>query len=156
MRCMFPDIWRQQIYIYIYFFVILEHFLPFSQSLHPTTQKIKILKTWQKTWRYHYFAKLYLQSWALLHCINRYFVEEAEWQRGYYWWYSIILYSSTILYKHLHLLHMDKEVKKVFPVTPIVSFKSAQKLSSYLVRAKINPLQRTDHLNVTNPDVNYA
>ena len=51
---------------------------------------------------------------------------------------------------------MNKEVKKVFPVTPIVSFKSAQKLSSYLVRAKINPLQRTDHLNVTNPDVNYA
>ena len=70
----------------IFFFVISEHFLPFSQSLHPTTQKIKILKTWQKTWRYHHFAKLYLQSWALLHCINRYFVEEAEWQRGYYWW----------------------------------------------------------------------
>ena len=50
---------------------------------------------------------------------------------------------GTILYKHLYLLHMDKEVKKVFPVAPIVSFKSAQKLSSYLVRAKLYPLERT-------------
>ena len=38
---------------------------------------------------------------------------------------------------------MDKEVKKVFPVAPIVSFKSSRKLSSYLVRAKLYPLQRT-------------
>ena len=37
---------------------------------------------------------------------------------------------------------MDKEVKKVFPVAPIVSFKNAWKLSSYLVRAKLYPLQR--------------
>ena len=50
---------------------------------------------------------------------------------------------GTILYKHLYLLHMDKELKKVFPVAPIVSFKSARKLSSYLVRAKLYPLQRT-------------
>ena len=48
----------------------------------------------------------------------------------------------TILYKHLYLLHMDKEVKKVSPVAPIVSFKSAQKINSYLVRAKFYPLQR--------------
>ena len=49
---------------------------------------------------------------------------------------------GTILYKHSYLLHMDKEAKKVFPVAPIVTLKSAQKLSSYLVRAKLS-LQRT-------------
>ena len=49
----------------------------------------------------------------------------------------------TILYKDLYLLNMNKEVKKVFPVAPIVSFKSAWKVSSYLVRAKLYPLQRT-------------
>ena len=38
---------------------------------------------------------------------------------------------------------MDKEVKKVFSVAPIVSFKSTWKLSSYLVRAKLYPLQGT-------------
>ena len=38
---------------------------------------------------------------------------------------------------------MDKEVKKVFSVAPIVSFKSARKLSSYLVRAKLYLLQKT-------------
>ena len=50
---------------------------------------------------------------------------------------------GTILYKHLYLLHVDKEVKKVFPVAPIFSFKSARKLSSYVVRANLYPLQRT-------------
>ena len=50
---------------------------------------------------------------------------------------------GTILYKHLYLLHIDKEVKKVFPVASIVSFKSARKLSSYLARAKLHPLQKT-------------
>ena len=38
---------------------------------------------------------------------------------------------------------MDKEVKKVSSVAPIVSFKSARRLSSYLVRAKLYPLPRT-------------
>ena len=51
-----------------------------------------------------------------------------------------MLYSS--LYKHLYLLHKDKEVKNVFLVAPIVSFKSVRKLNSYLVRAKLYPLQR--------------
>ena len=37
---------------------------------------------------------------------------------------------------------MDKEVKKVFPVASIVIFKSAQKLRSYVVTAKLYPLQR--------------
>ena len=38
---------------------------------------------------------------------------------------------------------MDKEVKKLFPVPPMVNFKSAWKLSSYFARAKFYPLQRT-------------
>ena len=50
---------------------------------------------------------------------------------------------GTILCRHLHVLHMDKEVKKVFPAATIVSFKSARKLSSYLVGVKLYPLQRT-------------
>ena len=51
---------------------------------------------------------------------------------------------ATILYKHLYLLHIDKEVKKIFSVAPIIIFiKRARKLSSYLVRAKLYPLQRT-------------
>ena len=58
--------------------------------------------------------------------------------------YHLLLKSvGTIFYKHLYLLHMEKEIKKVFPIAPMVSFKSARKLSSYLVRAKLYPLQRT-------------
>ena len=37
---------------------------------------------------------------------------------------------------------MNEEVRKTFSPGPIVSFRSAQKLGSYLVRAKLCPLQR--------------
>ena len=37
---------------------------------------------------------------------------------------------------------MDQEVKKVFTPKPMVSFRSARKLSSYLGGAKLYPLKR--------------
>ena len=49
---------------------------------------------------------------------------------------------GNILRKHLYILYLDNEVKKVFSPAPMVSFKSARKLSSYLVRAKLYPLNR--------------
>ena len=49
---------------------------------------------------------------------------------------------SVITTKNLSILHMDKEVKKVFTPSPIVSFRSARKLNSYTVRAKLYPLER--------------
>ena len=38
---------------------------------------------------------------------------------------------------------MDEEVKKVFYPGPMVSFESARKVSSYLVRATVYPIERT-------------
>ena len=38
---------------------------------------------------------------------------------------------------------MNKDVKSVFTLTPMISFRSGRKLSSYLVRAKLYPLERT-------------
>ena len=38
---------------------------------------------------------------------------------------------------------MDEEVKKVFYPGPMVSFRGARKVSSYLVRAKVYPSERT-------------
>ena len=60
-------------------------------------------------------------------------------------YYHLLKSVSTILYKHFYLLHMDKEVKKLFPVAPMVSFKSF-----------IHYRGQWDYLNVTNPDVKYA
>ena len=37
---------------------------------------------------------------------------------------------------------MKEEAKNLFPPRPRVSFRGARKLSSYLVRAKLYPLQR--------------
>ena len=43
---------------------------------------------------------------------------------------------NKIIRDKLHLLYMNDEVKKVFSPKPMISFRSARELSSYLVRAK--------------------
>ena len=50
---------------------------------------------------------------------------------------------GKIINKNLNLLYMDDEVKKVFTPKPMISFRSARKLGSYLVRAKLYPEERT-------------
>ena len=49
---------------------------------------------------------------------------------------------NQIINKNLHLFYMDQEVMKVFTPKPMVSFRSDKKLSSYLVRAKLYPLEK--------------
>ena len=38
---------------------------------------------------------------------------------------------------------MNEQAKNVFTPGPMISFRSARKLSSYLVRAKLYPIERT-------------
>ena len=47
-----------------------------------------------------------------------------------------------IIRRNLYLLNMDQRVKEVFSSQPMVSFRSARKLSNYLVPAKLYPLER--------------
>ena len=49
---------------------------------------------------------------------------------------------GQLLNKHLHILYMDQETKNVFSPGPMTTFRSARKLSSYLVRAKLYPIER--------------
>ena len=50
---------------------------------------------------------------------------------------------GKIINKNLYLLHMNNEVKKVLTPKPMISFRSARKINSYLVRAKLYPEERT-------------
>ena len=50
---------------------------------------------------------------------------------------------NKILTKNVYLLYMDNKVKKVFTPKPMISFRSARKLSNYSVRAKMYPIGRT-------------
>ena len=50
---------------------------------------------------------------------------------------------SKVINKYFHLLHMNGEVKKTFTPGLMVSFCGARKLSSYLVRTKLYPLERS-------------
>ena len=57
--------------------------------------------------------------------------------------YHPILNSLTkIMRDNMYLLNMNEEVRKTFSPGPMVSFQSAQKLSSYLLQAKLYPFQR--------------
>ena len=51
---------------------------------------------------------------------------------------------GKIINKNLYLLYMNNEVKKVFTPKPMISFRSARKISSYLVRATLYPEERTE------------
>ena len=50
---------------------------------------------------------------------------------------------SKVILRYLDLLYMDKEIKKVFTPKPMILFRSARKIGSYLVRAKFYPIKRT-------------
>ena len=49
--------------------------------------------------------------------------------------------ASTIK-KHQNILYQDETVKRVFTPFPMVSYRNGRRLSSYLVRAKLYPLER--------------
>ena len=48
---------------------------------------------------------------------------------------------GRIVSKNYYLLQMNDEVRKVFSLRPLVSFRSARKLSSYLVGPKQYPVE---------------
>ena len=50
---------------------------------------------------------------------------------------------QNMINRHLYLLYMNDEVKRVFTPKPMVSFRSFCKISSRLVRAKLFPIERT-------------
>ena len=50
---------------------------------------------------------------------------------------------NKLILKHLDLLYMDKKVKRVFTPKHTISFQSVRKLSSFSVRAKFYPNERT-------------
>ena len=57
-------------------------------------------------------------------------------------YYPLLKSLSIIVNNNIYLLHMDQEVKKTFTPQPMVSYRSTHKLSSYIVRAKLYPIER--------------
>ena len=49
---------------------------------------------------------------------------------------------ASIIKKYQNILYQDETVKRVFTPFPMVSYRNARKLSSYLVHAKLYPLKR--------------
>ena len=45
--------------------------------------------------------------------------------------------------KHLYILYLSEGVKEIFTPGSMVSFQGARKLESYLVRAKLYPIERS-------------
>ena len=57
-------------------------------------------------------------------------------------YHPLLNFLYSIIRKNLYLLNIDQKVKEVFISQPMVSVRRARKLSSYLVRAKLYPLER--------------
>ena len=58
-------------------------------------------------------------------------------------YHTLLKDFGKVINKHLHLLHINDGVKKAFTAGPMMSFQGKRKLSSYLVRAKLFPLERS-------------
>ena len=48
---------------------------------------------------------------------------------------------SSLIHRNLYLLYMNQEVKNIFTSGPRVSYRNARKINSYLVIAKLYPLE---------------
>ena len=59
-------------------------------------------------------------------------------------YHPLVKSLSTIVSNNIYLLHMDQEVKRKFTPQPMISYRSARKLRSYLVSAKLNPIERKE------------
>ena len=57
-------------------------------------------------------------------------------------YHPLLKQLEGILCRNKYLLNMNAEVKQTFTPVPIVSYRSSRKLSSYLVRAKLYPIDR--------------
>ena len=57
-------------------------------------------------------------------------------------YHPLLKKSNYIIRKHIHLLYMNEEVKKVFRPGPMASFRSPRNLSSCIDRAKMYPMER--------------
>ena len=55
---------------------------------------------------------------------------------------SLLKSLGSIVNNNIYLLHMDQEIKRTFTPQPMVSYWSARKLSNYLVRGKLYPIER--------------
>ena len=49
---------------------------------------------------------------------------------------------GNIIHKNLYLLYTDQEAQRAFTPGPMITFRSARKLSSYMTRAKLYPLEK--------------
>ena len=58
-------------------------------------------------------------------------------------YHTLLKDFGKVINKHLHLLHMNDGVKKAFTTVPMMPFQGERKLSSYLVRAKLFPIERS-------------
>ena len=57
-------------------------------------------------------------------------------------YHPLLKQLEGILRRNKYLLNMNAEVKQTFTLIPMVSNRSARKLSSYLIRAKLYPINR--------------
>ena len=58
-------------------------------------------------------------------------------------YHPLLKQLEGILRRKMYLLNMNAEVKQTFTPVPMVSHRSSRKLNSYLVRAKLYPIDRT-------------
>ena len=72
-------------------------------------------------------------------------------------YYILLNKLTSIRYRNIYLLHMNQKVKNVIIPRSTVSFRSTRKISTYLTKAKLYPLERkSGYTNVANEGVKFS
>ena len=58
-------------------------------------------------------------------------------------YYPLLKDFTCVVRKHLYIFYLSKEVKRIFTLGPMFSFRGARKLGSYLVRDRLCPIERS-------------
>ena len=102
-----------------------------------------------KRWKLGFQNEATLTRLLKMKCKKGNFGESRRKTKSSTWMPSVVTYYPSrkalgkIINENLNQLHMNDEVKDTFTQGPAVSFRTSQKLSSYLVRAKVYPSERT-------------
>ena len=56
-------------------------------------------------------------------------------------YHALLSKLTSVIHRDYYLLYMNQQVKNIFTPGPIVLYKSAREILSYLVRAKLYPLE---------------
>ena len=102
--CMVPEIWSATDRIFCHFGQF------FAPSSPLTTQKIKNLRKWKNTWRYHHFTQVY-HNWQ---SYDVWFLRYEVWKANFFWsFWAIFCPFTPLTTQKINIMKRRKKILEI-------------------------------------------